>query len=598
MAGLFNQLVGIDRYRTLLLVIMAWSAVCGAPHAATAQPHRPLDASGVLVLANRDDPASMRVADRYMALRQIPQANRVDLPLPQATDISRQTFDRRIADPLRRHLRDRPTDPPIRCIVLSYNLPLRIKPGEPDSFSDSALRKLRLDQHRTVRQVLRSIHRLNQIASDQPADQPPAPAEPDERLAVMIQRARQAHRAACLRVQKLGDTLRQAKARRSLLKHQVELFGPASLVAALRAGESDHIEPSARLKQLADQVAAAELAMTLLQRKYDEPARDQARRLANKYFGLIGLLGQFDTELNRIRLTDGAAVDSDLALLHWADQAPVAGRMINPAAYRFEKMRDQFDEPPVLIVARLQASSEQTVMRMLADAIAIERRGLRGRAYIDARGTEKPGYRAYDRSLLNLANRLQTLAGDSPRGGPIEQVTVDRREKLMPPHAGQWAALYCGWYAVRGYNAPLEFTRGAVGYHIASFEATDFRPGTREWAANLLEAGCAVTLGAVAEPYLDAFPVPDDFFQLLMTGRYTVGEVYLMTSKYASWQMVLCGDPLYNPFARKPAMSMAQLDLAMPVFDPLPDRAVAAAQAVVDRVERASATAISSVPVD
>lgn len=579
-------------------MVVAWLVLSCAPgRGAMAQPRKPLDATQVLVVANRVDAASVRVADRYMALRQVPQANRIDLSLPRETDITRQTFQRDIARPLRDHLQAR-TGPAIRCIVLSYNLPLRIEPTSSDTQADRTLRQLRLDQHRTVRQVLRSIHRLNQIAGDQSSDEPPPPAKADESLAVIIQRARQAHRAACLRVEKLTDPARQARARQALLEHQVELFGPASVVAALRAGEPARIEKTAQLKQLADQVAAAELAMTLLQRRPGTSARDQARRLANRYFGMIGLLRQFDSELNRIRLTDGAALDSDLALLHWDDHASIAGRLINPAAYRFEQMRSQFNEPPVLIVARLQAASEQTAMRMLADAIAIERRGLGGKAYIDARGTSKPGYQAYDRSLLSLARRLGGLAEQTGDRGPIEQVVVDQREALLPTRTGKSAALYCGWYAVRGYNAPLEFTRGAVGYHIASFEATDFRPGTREWAANLLEAGCAVTLGAVAEPYLDAFPVPDDFFQLLLTGRYTVGEVFLMTSKYASWQIVLCGDPLYNPFAHQPAMNMAQVDLSMPVFQPLPDRAVAAAQHIIDRVDSASTTVISSVPID
>lgn len=59
--------------------------------------------------------------------------------------------------------------------------------------------------------------------------------------------------------------------------------------------------------------------------------------------------------------------------------------------------------------------------------------------------------------------------------------------------------------------------------------------------------------GPVNEPYLTAFPPPSVFFPLLMSGKYTLVEVFAMTNPFLSWQMILVGDPLYNPFKNNPA---------------------------------------------
>ena len=61
---------------------------------------------------------------------------------------------------------------------------------------------------------------------------------------------------------------------------------------------------------------------------------------------------------------------------------------------------------------------------------------------------------------------------------------------------------------------------------------------------------------------LAAFPLPDDFFSVLLTGRYTLVETFYRTKPYNSWAMVLVGDPLYNPFKNNPQLSE----------DALPDR--------------------------
>ncbi len=91
-----------------------------------------------------------------------------------------------------------------------------------------------------------------------------------------------------------------------------------------------------------------------------------------------------------------------------------------------------------------------------------------------------------------------------------------------------------------------------MGYHIASAECITLKEkNSRVWCKMMLEKGVAATLGPVAEPYVEAFPPPDLFFGLLLDGRFTLAECYVLSNPFLSWQMVLIGDPLYRPFPKK-----------------------------------------------
>jgi hypothetical protein len=57
------------------------------------------------------------------------------------------------------------------------------------------------------------------------------------------------------------------------------------------------------------------------------------------------------------------------------------------------------------------------------------------------------------------------------------------------------------------------------------------------------------------------FPPPSVFFPLLMSGEYTLAEVFAMSNSLLSWQMILVGDPLYNPFRKEPAFIIENLPL-------------------------------------
>ena len=197
------------------------------------------------------------------------------------------------------------------------------------------------------------------------------------------------------------------------------------------------------------------------------------------------------------------------------------------------------------MVSRLDGPDYDIIKGLIDKAITAEKKGLKGIAYIDSRGiTSRNMYGHFDQSLRNLAafTRSET---EIP-------VIEERAAKLFAPGTCPKAALYCGWYSLSKYIDAFDFVDGAIGYHIASFEAVSLRdPNSSQWCPSLLMDGITATLGPVAEPYLHAFPEPRAFFPKLYEGNCLV-EAYYRTMPVNSWQMLLIGDPLYRPFKTFP----------------------------------------------
>jgi len=168
--------------------------------------------------------------------------------------------------------------------------------------------------------------------------------------------------------------------------------------------------------------------------------------------------------------------------------------------------------------------------------------------YIDAGGL----HRNYDAYLRNLYNFVRT--------NTTFKVVLDEKKTVFPRASCPQAALYVGWYSLKKYVPAFMWTPGAVGYHIASYEAMNLRDANSpQWCPQMIRNGVAATIGSVYEPYLGAFPRPDEFFPLLLTGKYTIAECYWRTIPMTSWRMTLIADPLYNPFKVNPQVTVDKL---------------------------------------
>ncbi len=250
--------------------------------------------------------------------------------------------------------------------------------------------------------------------------------------------------------------------------------------------------------------------------------------------------------IDRIMKTDQkAAVDSELALAR-AGSYNLAGWVSNPYFLGFQGVPQAVSKDLVLLVSRLDGPDPATVYRVIADTLLAEQAGLQGKAYFDARwpkpegavGTD--GYMRYDLSLHRAAEAVTRRM----------TTVVDAREELFAVNGCPEAALYCGWYSLGRYIDSFVWRKGAIGYHIASAECMTLRDkqGTG-WCVQMLEHGVAATIGPVYEPYVQGFPLPELFFASLIEGHMSLGEAYLISLPYLSWQMVLVGDPLYQPFS-------------------------------------------------
>jgi uncharacterized protein (TIGR03790 family) len=253
-----------------------------------------------------------------------------------------------------------------------------------------------------------------------------------------------------------------------------------------------------------------------------------------------------------------AALDSELALL-WQPPSELRRWQSNPLYFRAAGAPRK-GAPPVVMTCRLDGPGAAVVKGLVDKALAAEKRGLAGRVYLDARGMKYDpkadpaglGYEAYDESLREAARLLKA-------GGLA--VTLDDKVEQFPPGSCPDCALYCGWYSHAKYIDSCTFVPGAVGYHMASSEAVSLhdRKATY-WCKCMLEKGITATLGPVAEPYTLGFPKPAEFLGSLATGEYTLVESYWRSLRFGSWMMVLVGDPLYNPFAKRPRVRGAAVE--------------------------------------
>jgi uncharacterized protein (TIGR03790 family) len=387
----------------------------------------------VLVIANRNAPGSVELAEYYLAKRDIPAQNLLALRLSTGETCTRKEYDEKVAQPVRSFLRKNPATPPIRCLVTIYGMPLKISPPE-----------------------------MN------------------------------------------GDEKKQ--------------------LAVLRDKEKAFREQKEKLGE-------------------DEP--DKAKEID-------GELKALRTEMAVVRKTDhGAALDSELSLVLQNDY-PLKGWVPNPFFVGFRGQSLPLGRENTLLVSRLDGPSTDIVRRMIDDSLATEAKGLTGTACFDARwakpsgekAKDLQGYALYDHSIHQAAERVEK-SGRLP-------VVLDDKSALFQPGQCPDAALYVGWHSLRKYIDAFTWKQGAVGYHIASFECETLRKeGSNVWCKRMLEEGVAATVGPVAEPYVQAFPVPELFFGLLLEGPLSLVETYFLSLPFLSWQMVLLGDPLYRPFKNR-----------------------------------------------
>jgi uncharacterized protein (TIGR03790 family) len=423
--------IPVGRPAALTLRTMSWVAFCAVLVIAPCVSVHALAPSQILVVVNLNVAGSLGVAKAYMGKRAIPDGNLLALRLTDKETCSREEYNRNVALPVRKYLREKDPARRISCLVTVYGMPLKVSPPEMNHSERS-----RLDALRAKERTLMNL--------------------------------RDGHR---------GEETQRAK------------------------------------------------------------AIDQEIKALRK-------------DIDRLRKADqGAALDSELALVLQEGYA-LSAWIPNPYFVGFRDKPPRVKREETLMVSRLDGPSESAVLHMIDGSLGAEKNGLKGTAYFDARWPKPPvergkeplkGYAFYDHSIH--------MAAEAVRKSGRLRVVVNDNEPLFQAGDCPDAALYCGWYSLARYVDAFTWRPGALGYHIASAECRTLKKkASRVWCKRMIEEGVSATLGPVAEPYVQAFPVPEVFFGLLIDGRFPLVECYAASTPFLSWQMVLLGDPLYRPF--------------------------------------------------
>jgi uncharacterized protein (TIGR03790 family) len=538
------------RLSQFLFIATAILLVVGAIRPALA-----LTPDEILLITNKNSPDSQNLAQLYCQLRNVPSAQIVALDLPTDEEMSFETYETKVVGPVRRFLTDHQLKSKIKCLLTFYGVPFRIRDKQNTPAEDRELTELKYVRSDTTDELQKAVQSMETVAGGMnPSFAPATGTSIDDILA----RSRSAIAAISAKIPAMPDANQRGDILKQLVAFLGTLGGDEEVDSRLGANQRNDPDksPSERDQwvQLHQRVLDARTRVADLQAtRWDADTRRQLRQLSHDRFGLVGLLRVLDAQIDYLTTDQtGSATDNELALLWW-DYYHRQGWLENPLNMHFRGR-----SPLTLMVMRLDGPDPAIVERIMRTSVQVEKTGLEGIIAIDARGIapiDDKGnlspYGEFDETLRNLAFLVRTKTN--------LKIAFDDQDIVFPPHFVKNVACYVGWYSVANYIPGCDFNPGAVGYHIASYELVTLHAPSSRWVRGLLTDGVVATLGAVAEPKLPAFPKPDDFFPLLLTGKLTLAEVYWKTNPMVSWMISFIGDPLYTPYKLHPPMALEDL---------------------------------------
>ena len=505
----------------------------------------PVTAGGLILIVNKQQPEGRKLAEKYAELRQVPPNRVIEIDVADEVELLPEAFDQSIADVVRAEIERRGLRDSTQCLVTFYGVPLRVKDRATTPFEQNEVKTIIDPSVNALRaQLKRSVEATEAIAKElDPAFTFDATQVNTEQLRL---RGVAAEKAANAALEQRDEATRGQFAKR--------------LVEAKSFLTQMPVMPAAPTRSKPATMPSQEAVNEWFAKPEDPEARRQIRELL--YFGgnVFTMLSVVETQQRALAGGEGeASVDSELSCL-WIGKYPRQKWLANPWHWGSAPQVAEQLRPRTVRVARIDGPTPEIARRIFEEAVAIEERGLAGDAVLDARGmtgTGAPGsYDAADQSIRDTAKFLTNDSGLKP--------IFDNNPGLLPDQSSKHAAIYCGWYSVRAYKPTVKLVPGSIAWHIASYEMVTLRhPMETGWCKGLMLDGADVTIGPVGEPYLIAFPPAAEFLGLLMTGKTNIAEAYWATVPITSWKMVLVGDPLYRPFAKRPAIETHQLSPAV-----------------------------------
>jgi uncharacterized protein (TIGR03790 family) len=524
-------------------------------------PALALQPDEIALVVNRNVPEGQRLAEYYAQEREIPADRIIVLDVPAREEMSFEQYERDVVPPIRAFLRENGLEQQVKCLVTFFGVPIRIADNRLSEYEREERRLLQQRLEEMPAQIRPSVAAAENLAREL---DPGFSASTGETVEELAQRAEAALTAISQSLSRLEDVRRRVEALQRVAEIVRELGGGAGLFQHFGQRELTSPDLPAEQRQqweaLQQQLeqAGRELGQ-LRERRFEPEARSRLREVVREHFGAFIYAQILQAQELYLRASDtAAAVDNELALLWW-DYYPRSRWQLNPLHHRMREIQT----PPVVMVMRLDGPEPSVVRDLIMASIRVEQEGLRGVVALDSRGLparEEDGsphpYGHFDQLIRDLAELLESRTELT--------VVLNDAPEVFPPDSVRDVAIYCGWYSLRNYVPGMSFNPGAVGFHIASEEMVSLRrEGETGWVRGLLSDGVVATVGPVREPFLHSFPLPMEFFPLLLTGELTLAEVYWKTTPLTSWMISAIGDPLYRPFKENPALKREDLPAAL-----------------------------------
>ncbi|MEN6384579.1 MAG: TIGR03790 family protein [Phycisphaerales bacterium] len=497
-----------------------------------------LEPEQILIIANSDVNESVKIAEYYSQKRAVPANNILKIPLGNNLPelISRQNYDETLAPAIRKEIREKRKSYEIKCLLLVYGVPTKVGSSIPSREELELAGKLSIILKQKENYLKTAYDTLNQLGRKE-----------------MINSAKSAEKSIDNILKNLPEDIKQAQTRikyidqadlrvtqyNELLGLIKSFYGP--IYALQQAKQMPQSTFTLTLSEKNELYKKDQILKTAQEEKWSVAKKSQSSfyQALESLGGLKNVIANIKSDVDRCNAKEtSASVDSELTMVLFE----------NYDLYRWQpnELKDSILLLPseTLMVSRIDGPGIEIAKGLIDKALYAEKNGLSGTAYVDARGMNISGqlseysYGFYDKNL-NLLYAMLKKRISMP-------VVFENTSKLFGPGKCPNTALYCGWYSVRKYVDAFDFVTGAIGYHIASFEAQDLRnPASSNWCPAMLKDGITATLGPVDEPYLHSFPLPVDFFAEIIDGKCLV-EAYFRTNPYNSWQLILIGDPLYK----------------------------------------------------
>ncbi|MGR3317414.1 MAG: TIGR03790 family protein [Candidatus Anammoxibacter sp.] len=524
-----------------------------------------LSPEDIVIVYNGNVKKSKSVALYYSTKRGVPSSNLVEVYLTGYETLKRRAFETKLIPPVRKALKrliDAGRNP---AVLLVYGIPIRIKEkNDPQLYSQ--YKDLVNDMVREYKSMaLLHGEQMEKLIND------------GRTTTTFYNNHNTGFISTNEIIRNVNNTITKAKKRMASLKpttsSEMESYNKiASLLVKMTGMTYIVVNNKKRSSSYSKDGNNTHLLTNNNQLEYNTALKRQlaeiqftgftpekaleASTIVRKVKGVIGELIFWDAQKKKNpEKMRSASVDSELTLV-LVENYQISSWLPNPFLEKYDTLSEiEWIRKNTIMVGRLDAPTSDMTKRLVDDAMETEKKGLSGTFYIDARGMSgkkvKDGYGRYDEHLRKLYRIV--------KDGGCLPVVLDNNPELFPAKSCPDAALYVGWYSLAKYIDAFEWKKGSVGFHIASAEASTLKKkDSRVWCKRMIEDGIAATIGPVNEPYLASFPLPDTFFPMLMTGKFTLLEVYFKSIPFLSWRQLIVGDPLYMPFKNNPCIDLSK----------------------------------------